>query len=248
MAMSLESVPEYAEGSREVTGVQKVSELPEDDQPRVRALRYGISSLSTADLFAIILRTGVKGYPITSMCRDLMKLADNNLLLLERKSHEELRQLKGMGELKTMQVEAVMEIVRRYSRETMGEKIQISDPSVVYRLMRPEIGNLPYEEIWVLLLDRRNRVMGKLRVSEGGSTSSVFDIKKIVRAALLSRAEAVVLSHNHPSGNLRPSASDDAITKKLKEGCKALDLSLLDHVIVTSSGYYSYRDSSDILP
>lgn len=224
-----------------------VKNLAPDEQPRERVRNYGISSLSTADLFAIILRTGTRGYPITDLCRDLMKLNDNKIHNLERKSREEIMEINGIGELKAMQIEAVMEIVRRYSREQLAPRVQVTDAKVIYDLMCPEIGNLPHEEMWAIFMSRSNHVIGKLRVSQGSSTATVFDIKKIIKYALSSHAEAVALCHNHPSGNLRPSGPDDQITRKFAEACKTLDLRPLDHVIVTTAGYYSYCNETTLL-
>lgn len=221
--------------------------LNADAQPRERARLFGIESLSNADLLAIILRTGVHGYPITDLCCDLMKANDNLFLNLERRSKAEIMEINGIGELKAQQIEAVMEIVRRYSRESLKDLVQISGPDSIFQIMRPEIGNLPHEEIWVILLNRSNRIIGKYCSSKGGGTASVFDIKKIMRRALAERAEAIVLCHNHPSGNLRPSSADDAITRKCKEACKSLDLTLLDHLIITADSYFSYRDSTSII-
>ena len=224
-----------------------VKELPADEQPRERVLRFGIGSLTNAELFAIILRTGTSGYPITELCRDLMRLNDNQLLKLERKTRDEIMEIKGIGELKAMQIEAVMEIVRRYNREEIGERFQVKSSRNVYEYMRHEIGNLSYEEIWVLFLNRSNIVTGKFRVSQGGAAATVFDVKKVVRNALFAHAEAIVLCHNHPSGSPRPSGADDAVTRKCLEACNALDIKMLDHVILTFEGFYSYRDNSNIL-
>lgn len=227
--------------------VLTVKEMSADDQPRERVKRFGIGSLSNADLFAIILRTGTRGYPITDLCRDLMRMNDNLFINLERKSREEIMEINGIGELKAMQIEAVMEIVRRYSRERVGERVQILTPKNIYDVMRPEIGNLPHEEIWALFLNHANHVIGKFRASEGGSSASIFDLKKIIRSAILARAEGVVLCHNHPSGVLNPSPQDDGITRALKKACDALAIRMLDHVIVSTEGFYSYRDNSRIL-
>lgn len=224
-----------------------VKEMPADDQPRERVRKFGIGSLSTADLFALILRTGTSGYPVTTLCRDLMEMNDNLLLNLERKTREQIMELKGIGELKAMQIEAVMEIVRRYCSERVPERPQIKSSQSVYDIMRDRIGNLPYEQMWALFLNRANCVFARYKISEGGSSATVFDTKKLIRNALLSHAEAIVLCHNHPSGTLRPSGPDDAITRKCKEACQALDIRLLDHVIITASGYYSYNDSSSLL-
>lgn len=250
LSCCFDNTPDYSDSPGSAAGrvvSLTVKDLPSDDQPRERARRFGIGSLSNADLFAIILRTGTRGYPITDLCRDLMKMNENLLLNLERRSRGQIMEINGIGELKAMQIEAVMEIVRRYGRERVGDRVQVRSPQTIYDIMRPEIANLPYEEMWALFLNRSNRVIGKLRVSQGGSTATVFDIKKIVRNALTAHAEGVALCHNHPSGNLSPSGPDDNITRKFGEACRALDLLFVDHLIVTPDGYYSYRDSSSLI-
>ncbi len=246
----LEDTPDYTpamNGEQHESSGLTVKDLPADDQPRERAKRFGISSLSNADLFAIILRTGTRGYPITTLCRDLMKMNQNLFLNLERQTREQIMEINGIGELKAMQIEAVMEIVRRYSREKVGDRVCIKESRTVYEVMRPEIANLPNEEMWALFLNRANRIIGKLRASQGGATSTVFDLKKIIKNALMANAEGVVLCHNHPSGNARPSGQDDNITRRFAEACKTLDLNFVDHLIVTTDGYYSYNDSSSII-
>lgn len=224
-----------------------VKDLPADEQPREKLLKYGVSALSNADLFAIILRTGTSEYPVTTLCRDLMSMNENLFLNLERRSREEIMEIKGIGPTKAMQIEAVMEIVRRYHREQIGERFRIKSSKDVFELMKYEIANLSHEEIWVIFLNRQNQVTGKMRLSEGGATATVFDAKKLLRNALYRHAEAVILCHNHPSGSLRPSVNDDNVTKICKESCKAIDLRFLDHVIVTSDGFYSYADSSALM-
>lgn len=224
-----------------------VKNLPADEQPREKVLRYGIESVSNADLFAIILRTGTRGYPITTLCRDLMEDNNNLFLNLERKSREEIMGISGIGQLKAMQIEAVMEIVRRYCRERIGERVQITRSSVIFDLMRTVNGNLPHEEMWAIFVNRSNHVTGTFRASVGGSAATVFDSKKIIRKAILARAEGIILCHNHPSGNLNRSPQDDVVTRRFKEACATVDINFLDHVIVTSDGYYSYHDNSGIV-
>lgn len=224
-----------------------VKEMSVDDRPRERALRYGISSLSTADLFAIILRVGTPGYPVTQLCRDMMRMNDGLLLNLERKTHEQLKMFKGVGESKALQIEAVMEIVRRYGNEKVGERPQIKSSTDIFNLMRHRIGNLPHEEMWVILLNNSNHVIGLQKVGEGGGTTVVADIKKMMKVAIVSYTQSIVICHNHPSGILIPSPQDDNITRKMKTACSACEMSLIDHVIVTSGGYYSYRDRTSLL-
>lgn len=219
-----------------------VKDLDPDDQPREKALKYGINVLTTPDLWALILRTGLRGKPITELCRDIMRRCDGSLFNLERLSHDEIMAIKGIGNTKALQIEAVMELIRRYSLERVGKKIQIKTASDIYQVMRPLIGNLPHEEIWVVLLNRRNEVIDKRKVSEGSAVASIFDVKRIVTEALNAKAQTLALAHNHPSGNLLPSTQDNAITGRLKSACELLELRLIDHIIVTAEGYYSYNE------
>ncbi|MBD5287936.1 MAG: DNA repair protein RadC [Bacteroides sp.] len=220
-----------------------VKDMDVDDQPRERALKYGISTLSTPDLWALILRTGLPGKPITQLCRDLMRDNEQSLFKLERKSLKEIMTTKGIGQTKGLQILAAMEITRRYNREKVGEKYIITSSQAIYDLMRSEIGNLSHEEIWAIYLGRRNDVILKKRISTGSATASIFDVKSILKEALLIDAQGLALVHNHPSGNLVPSGPDDQITRKMKEGAQIMDLRMVDHLIISTSGFYSYYDS-----
>lgn len=221
----------------------RVKDMDADDQPRERALKYGIQTLSTPDLWALILRTGLRGKPITQLCRDLMRDNDQSLFKLERKSLKEIMQTKGIGKTKGLQILAAMEITRRYNMEKIGEKYVITSSKSIYELMRCEIGNLPHEEIWAIYLGRRNDVILKKRITTGSAIASIFDVKAILKEALLLDAQGLALVHNHPSGNLTPSVPDDQITRKMKEGAQIMDIRMIDHVIVTPSDFYSYFDS-----
>ncbi|MDE5790547.1 MAG: DNA repair protein RadC [Muribaculaceae bacterium] len=221
----------------------KVKDMDVDDQPRERALKYGISTLSTPDLWALILRTGLPGNPITQLCRDLMRDNEQSLFKLERKTLKEIMSTKGIGQTKGLQILATMEITRRYNREKVGDKYVINSSQSIYDLMRSEIGNLSHEEIWTIYLGRRNDVILKKRITTGSAVASIFDVKAILKEALLLEAQGLVLVHNHPSGNLVPSIQDDQITKKMKEGAQVMEMRMIDHLIVSSSGFYSYYDS-----
>lgn len=220
-----------------------VKDMDVDDQPRERALKYGISTLSTPDLWALILRTGLPGKPVTQLCRDLMRDNEQSLFKLERKTLKEIMATKGIGKTKGLQILATMEITRRYNLEKVGEKYVITSSQSIYDLMRSEIGNLSHEEIWAIYLGRRNDVILKKRITTGSATASIFDIKAILKEALLLETQGLVLVHNHPSGNLTPSGPDDQITRKMKEGAQLMDIRLIDHLIISSSGFYSYYDS-----
>lgn len=223
----------------------KVKDLLPDDQPRERAKKYGIASLSTPDLLALILRTGIPGNPITSMCRQIMSDNGNSLRRLMRRTREELMLTPGIGELKALQIEAIMELIKRYADE-IPDDFRISTSADVHHLMKEQIGNLDHEEIWLLCLDRANRVTSRHRITSGTATASLFDAKMILKKALLDNAESVIMCHNHPSGILKPSPSDDEITHKLRNACNAINLRLLDHIIITASGCYSFADNGNL--
>lgn len=232
--------PKAPDGGR----VQTVRQMAEDERPRERAMLYGIGSLTTAELLAVILRTGLPGMPITEMCRQLMRDSENSLLRLERKTRKELMLTKGIGSAKALQIEAMMELMRRHTKELNEEngKPVFQSSRDIHEGIRYDIANLGHEEIWVIFINRRNQEITRSRITSGSQTASVFDSHKILKRALLEEADGIVMCHNHPSGNLLPSAQDDSITHLLFEACRAVQIRLLDHVIVTTRGYYSYRD------
>ena len=224
--------------------VRTIKQMEQDERPRERAINHGIGSLTTAELLALILRTGQPGLPITDLCRQLMNDNDNSLLRLERRSRSELTLTKGIGDAKALQIEAMMEVMRRYQQETIDKATrkldQMNTAKCIHDRMCHRIANLDHEEVWILLLNRRNEVIKEFRLTSGSSVASVFDTKMILKRALLEDAQGIVMCHNHPSGTLRPSTQDDNITRKLSEGCRTMDIRLLDHVIITVGGYYSY--------
>lgn len=226
------------------SSVRTIKQMEQDERPRERAVNHGIGSLTTAELLALILRTGQPGLPITDLCRQLMKDNDNSLLRLERRSRNELTLTKGIGEAKALQIEAMMEVMRRYQQELIDKATRrfdrIQTAKCIHERMRCRIANLDHEEVWIILLNRRNEVIKEFRLTSGSSVASVFDTKMILKRALLEDAQGVVMCHNHPSGTLRPSPQDDDITRKLSAACKTMDLRLLDHVIITTGGFYSY--------
>ena len=225
-------------------GVKTVKDLDSDQQPREKAAKYGIGALSVPELWALILRTGTPGYPITELCRDMMRNNEGNLHRLERRTKQELCEMKGMGEMKATQVLAVMELIRNYCLEDIPLDDPIRSSSQIYERMKPKIGNLDHEEIWMLLLNRQNIIKKEIKLTSGTSTASVFDTKNAIKIAILENADGMILCHNHPSGSLKPSPQDDNITRDLKEACRFMNIRLLDHLIVTAKGFYSYNDTS----
>lgn len=224
--------------------IKTVKEMDADEQPREKALKYGVEFLTVPELWAIILRIGSQGYPITQLCKDMMRNNDGSLHQLERRSLQELCEIPGVGEMKAIQILAVMELIKKYCQEDIPTTDPIRSSQQIFDRMRNKIGNKDHEEIWMLLLNRQNKVIKEFRLTSGTSTSSVFETKKAIKYAILENAEGMILCHNHPSGALKPSPQDDNLTRDLKEACKFMGIRLLDHVIVTANGYYSYNDSS----
>lgn len=203
-----------------------------------------MDSLTTSELLAIILRTGQQGMPVTQLTAALMKENQGKLKVLERRSRAELAMMRGIGRVKAFQIEAVLEIMRRYNRETIGDRPTIRSSQDIFNIMRDKAAKESTEHIWILLLNRSNALIECRMVSAGGTSAAVFDIKTILRQVITTPGvEGIILTHNHPSGNLRPSPQDDTITKQLKDGCTYLGIRLLDHVIVTQDSFYSYSDS-----
>lgn len=224
--------------------VKSVKELDPESQPRERALRHGIGVLSIPELWAIILRVGTAGHRIIDLCNDLMASANSSLVMLERMSREQLLEIDGIGDLKMLQIEAVVELSRRYYAELKGvnERYIINSSKSIYEYMIAKKVNCNEERIWSIFLNQGNRVICHRCISEGGSKGAVFDLKSVLRQALAVHAESIVLVHNHPSGNLLPSGPDDNITRMLQQGAKQVDLRVLDHMIISHEGYYSYHD------
>lgn len=220
-----------------------VKEMDADQQPREKAEKFGCGVLSVPELWAIILRTGTPGYPITDLCRDLMRKNKGSLHRLERRTRNELKEIRGIGITKCIQVEAVMELIKRYSTEEIPQDEPIVQSEQIFIRMRNVIGNIDHEEIWALYLNRRNQIIKERMMTTGTGNASIFDLKMAIKHALLENADAMILCHNHPSGSKKPSVQDDKLTADLKNACKFMNIRLLDHVIVTADGFFSYRDS-----
>lgn len=233
------------EDDKESLRPMTVKELDLEDRPREKAMKYGFQALNNAELLAIILKSGTPGRPITVIARELMKQNQNRFTFLERMDDKELLAIKGLGPVKILELRAALELMRRYSAERIGDRIQFRMASDIYEYMRYRIGNLPHEEMWALFIDNSNKLLSHMRVSEGSSVATVVDIKKILRRALSSNAQGIILCHNHPSGVLKPSGPDKSITLKCRDACAIMELRLIDHLIISTDGYYSFHDNGE---
>ena len=218
----------------------------EDDKPREKLAANGRETLSNAELLGILLGNGTRSKSAVDLARDILKLANNDLNQLAKLSIKDLCQINGIGPAKAITIIAAIELGgRRKKAETTSEFIRSSNDA--YSYFRPILQDKEYEEFWTLFLNRNNKILKAYKVSDGGVSQTVADPKRIFKAALENSASNIVLCHNHPSGNLSPSPADMNLTTKLMAAAKNLDMTIIDHIIVTDGGYYSFSDEGKIV-
>ncbi len=221
-----------------------INQWAEDDRPREKFLLKGKSSLSDSELLAILIGSGSRNESAVQLCQRILAASENNLSTLGKMSIAQLIQFKGIGEAKAISIAAALELGRRRRSEEAVELKKITSSKAVFDIMQPVIGELPHEEFWVLYLNNSNKVIYKAQLSKGGITGTVVDIRIIFKLAFEQNATAIILTHNHPSGKLMASDADLQITKRIKEAGKTLEIQVLDHIIITENGYFSFQDEN----
>lgn len=206
-------------------------------------MAHGPGALSDAELLAILIRSGSVKESGLDLAKRIMGEVGHDLHKLGKLGVAELIKFNGMGEAKAISIVAALELGRRRRSTDAQERPSITTSASAHELIRSKLAELPNEVFWVILLDRGNRLLELRKVSEGGLHGTVADPKVIFKMALDHRASSIVLCHNHPSGQLRPSEEDIRLTRKLTEGARLLDIAIHDHLIVTSGGYYSFADN-----
>ncbi len=226
----------------------RISDLQEDDKPREKALSTGIRSLSDAELIAIIFGGGLPGLSVVDLARTILRDCDGRVDNLARLSMNELMsKYKGVGPAKAVSLAAAFELGRRNRESSLNrEDPQIKGSGDVISLMQPLLSEIEYEEFWVLMLSRANRVTFKRCISQGGTAATVVDVKLLLKRAIDCLAEGIILVHNHPSGNRLPSGEDDSLTRRICDGARILGIRVLDHVIIARGAYYSYADEGKL--
>ncbi len=214
----------------------------EDDKPREKLMLKGKSVLSDAELIAILIGSGSRNESAVNLSKRILSSVDNNLNALGKLSLQQLTTFKGIGEAKAISIVAATELGRRRRSEEALELAKITSSKAVFEIMQPIIGELPHEEFWVLYLNNSNKVLHKAQLSKGGMTGTVVDNRIIFKIAFEQNATSIILAHNHPSGKLVASDADIQITKKLKLAGQQLDIPVLDHIIITEKGHYSFND------
>ena len=213
------------------------------ERPRERLEQKGAFALSDAEVIAILLHTGSGKFTALDLARELLELGQNNLPDLGRMSLEQLCSIKGIGKAKALTLMAAMELGRRFARPSDKEQ----STNICTTKAAAEIGisllrDLPHEECWAIFLNRANRIIAKEKISRGGISGTVLDLRIILKSAVNKLACSIILIHNHPSGYLQPGPDDRAQTKRLCEAAALLDIRLLDHIIVAGKQYYSFAE------
>lgn len=224
-----------------------IKDLAPDDRPREKMMGKGTSALSNAELLAILIGSGSSKESAVALSQRILLECNNDLDRLARLSIRDMcKRFKGIGPAKAVSVAAALELGRRRKSSTAQKNPVLSSSSAVFEVFSPILADLPHEEIWVALLNQANRLISVHRVSQGGISSSMADVRVILKLALDNNAVAFILAHNHPSGTLRPSHSDSQLTTKVAEAARLMDIRLLDHIIVAGNQqgeYYSFADN-----
>lgn len=233
--------------SKQMTQTQLMRDIDANDRPREKAIKDGFKSLTDAEVMAIIFGTGMKGISVVDLCQKLLDKNQNHLSLVTRKSVKQLvDENKGIGEVKAISLLAALELGRRATEDAknLAKEDPITTSADFYDRMKHHFMYLNHEEFWVFYLDRGGRVIKEVNISRGSTYATSVDVKLITKYALDCCASSVVLSHNHPSGNLRPSSEDDSITRSVMDALRLFNIRVFDHIIFTDGGYYSYSDHS----
>ena len=214
----------------------------EQDQPRQKMLQHGRQVLSDAELVAILIGSGTKKDSALSLAHRILESVERDLHVLGRISLGDLMTFKGIGEAKAVVIAAALELGRRRQDTTVKDKLRIQNSQDAFRIMAPLLSDLDVEQFWIILLNRAHDVIGKRKISEGGVAGTVVDAKVVFKSAIDFLASSIVLVHNHPSGNLKPSQQDRTLTTNLVEAGKVLNVKVIDHLIISEKGYTSFAD------
>lgn len=236
-----------AEATKPKPSPFRISDLSDDDKPREKALRNGIRSLSDTELMALLLGGGVPGKSVLELSQEIYGAYGRSLSQMAQASVRDMcSRFKGVGPAKAITLAAALELGGRRKDVREQQRPQIKSSTDAYDIIRGQLENLPTEEFWVILLSRANRVINTECISRGGTGATVVEPKIVMKRAIEHLASAIILAHNHPSGQNHPSPQDDTLTRRIKQAGEILDIRVLDHIIVTPTTFYSYSDNSKL--
>lgn len=219
-----------------------IKEWAHEDRPREKLILKGRKALSEAELIAILIGSGTSKLTAVELAKIILSSAGNDLNQLARLTLNDLQKFNGIGEAKAVAIISALELGRRRKTGESDTRPKVNKSADVYNHLQPYLMDLDHEQFWVLYLNRANRILRSEMISAGGVTGTVVDARIIFKRALELLATQIVVAHNHPSGNLKPSRKDVALTNKLVAAGKTLDIPLLDHMIYTDQGYFSFSD------
>lgn len=219
-----------------------IREWPEDDRPREKVLRNGVSSLSKSELLAILIGSGNAEESAVELMKKVLASCNDSIAELSKLTVDELCSFKGIGSAKAITIIAACELWKRRKEDDRDDNFVVRTSQDVYDYFYPLLCDLVIEECHVLLLNNMNRVIDSVKVGSGGYTGTMVDIRYVLREALLKRATGLVLCHNHPSGSLKPSNEDDKLTRSMAAACSVMNIRFLDHIIFTDRRFFSYKD------
>ncbi|MGI2298791.1 RadC family protein [Candidatus Cardinium hertigii] len=224
------------------TAPLKIRDWAPEDRPREKLLQKGAAALTDAELLAVLIGSGTRNTSVVVLAQHILKTNGNSLQELAKRSVQELQRFRGIGAAKAIAIVCAMELTRRRTDEPFRKKELVNSSSKAYKLLQPNLTDKSIEEFWILLLNRANYLIKKIKVSSGGTSRTIVDAKFLFRLVLDHQAVSIILAHNHPSGNTAPSTADIALTNSLDKAGKLLDIAVLDHIIFTDRNYFSFSD------
>ena len=225
-----------------------IREWSEDDRPREKMLRKGTSSLSDAELLAILIGSGNRDESAVELARRIMRECDDNINELARLTIADLcKKFKGIGEAKAITIRAALELGKRRKTSDFLERKQILSSRDLFEVFEPLLIDLVHEEFWILFMNGANKVLSTHKLTQGGIQQTIVDVPLLLKMSLERLAQSIAVAHNHPSGQNKPSSEDENITRRIKQGCDAIGIRLLDHIIVARGKYYSFADDGKLL-
>ena len=225
-----------------------IREWSEDDRPREKMLRKGTSSLSDAELLAILIGSGNRDESAVELARRIMRECDDNINELARLTIADLcKKFKGIGEAKAITIRAALELGKRRKTSDFLERKQILSSRDLFEVFEPLLIDLVHEEFWIVFMNGANKVLSTHKLTQGGIQQTIVDVPLLPKMSLERLAQSIAVAHNHPSGQNKPSSEDENITRRIKQGCDAIGIRLLDHIIVARGKYYSFADDGKLL-
>jgi DNA repair protein RadC len=219
-----------------------IKQWASEDRPREKLLTKGISALSDAELLAILLSSGTKNMTAVELAKYTLSTVNNNLNTLGKLNVDELTKINGIGQAKAITIIAALELGKRRKIFDINQN-KITSSKDVFNLFYHTIGDIRHEEFWTLYLSRSNKIIDKQKISMGGISGTVVDVKIILKHAIEKLVSSIIIVHNHPSGNINPSDEDKKITEKLKQAAELINITILDHIIIGNNKYYSFKNN-----